>query len=77
MSPEYELRENRKNLIRKLCAERGCWGDGTDATEESITAAANDPWQVGIDEDDLDSAIAGDVAAIANLRQRWGLPVLS
>jgi len=67
---------DRETIIRALCEERGAWGDGTPATDESITHAARQPSDYDIDETVLDAACAGDVGAVVTLRQAWCLPAL-
>lgn len=66
---------DRETIIRNLCKERGsCWGDGSPATPAGITDAAKDPAFYGIDVEDLDAVVRGDVAATVRLRLAWGLP---
>ena len=64
----------KAKLIRDLCEERGCWGDGTPATPDNIEDAAQHPGSYDIDIEDLDDACAGDVASLLRLRRAWGLP---
>jgi len=63
----------REKIIRNLCMERGCWGDGSEATEESITDAAQNPRDYDIDTEDLDDAADGAIDAIIRLRLAWSL----
>jgi len=70
-----ELIDSRRTFIHALCEERGGWGDGTNVTLENIEDAARNPLDYGIDPEDLDEAIKGDVRAIISLRAVWGLPI--
>lgn len=66
----------RLGLLSALCRERGSWGDGTDADEESIALCARNPEALGFDSEELDLATHGDLGAIISLRQSFGLGVL-
>jgi hypothetical protein len=67
----------RYELIYALSSEHhDSFGDGTLATVVAMYEAARNPASFDIDAEDLDSAIAGDVSALARLRAAWGLEVI-
>jgi hypothetical protein len=78
---EFILRKEkamtRREVIEDLVRECGWeWPDGSGhVSVEDIDEIAANPWRFDICPEDLDGAVAGDVASTINLRVAFRLPV--